>query len=54
MLIGLAGAPVFARFGGGFGQILSPTFGFILTFILVAFIAGLIIEKKALRRRAMS
>ena len=25
MLIGLAGAPVFARFSGGFSQILSPT-----------------------------
>ncbi|WP_107925528.1 biotin transporter BioY [Lysinibacillus parviboronicapiens] len=50
MLIGLAGAPVFARFGGGFGQILSPTFGFILTFILVAFIAGLIIEKSATKK----
>lgn len=28
MCIGLAGAPVFSRFGGGFGQILSPTFWF--------------------------
>ncbi|MFY0520739.1 biotin transporter BioY [Lysinibacillus sp. UGB7] len=50
MCIGLAGAPVFARFGGGFGQILSPTFGFIVTFILAAFIAGLIIEKSATKK----
>ena len=46
MLIGLAGAPVFAKFSGGFGQILSPTFGFILTFILIAYVAGRIIERK--------
>ncbi|PID06048.1 MULTISPECIES: biotin transporter BioY [unclassified Sporosarcina] len=45
MLIGLAGAPVFAKFSGGFGQILSPTFGFILTFILIAYVAGKIVER---------
>ena len=45
MLIGLAGAPVFARFSGGFGQILSPTFGFIVSFILAAYITGKIVEK---------
>ena len=43
--IGLVGAPVFARFSGGIGEILSPTFGFILSFILTAFITGAIIEK---------
>lgn len=45
MLIGLAGAPVFAKFSGGFSSILSPTFGFIATFILIAYIAGFIVEK---------
>lgn len=45
MFIGLAGAPVFAKFSGGFGSILSPTFGFIVSFILVAFIVGKIVEK---------
>jgi len=50
MCIGLAGAPVFARFGGGFGQILSPTFGFIVTFILAAFIAGLIVERSGTKK----
>ncbi|MCJ7841511.1 biotin transporter BioY [Lederbergia sp. NSJ-179] len=44
--IGLAGAPVFAKFQGGFAQILSPTFGFILAFILMAYVTGKIIEKK--------
>ncbi|WP_342513721.1 biotin transporter BioY [Sporosarcina sp. FSL K6-1522] len=45
MCIGLVGAPVFAKFSGGFGSILSPTFGFIVSFILTAYIAGKIIEK---------
>ncbi|RUL48718.1 biotin transporter BioY [Lysinibacillus antri] len=50
MLVGLAGAPVFARFSGGFSQILSPTFGFIVTFILVAFVVGKIVEHKSSKR----
>lgn len=44
-LIGLAGLPVFAGFSGGFDTILSPTFGFIISFIFVAYIAGVIVEK---------
>lgn len=47
MLIGLFGAPVFARFGGGFSTIVAPTFGFILSFILAAYVTGLLIEKSA-------
>src|SRR6185437_310970 len=43
MVVGLAGAPVFAKFGGGFGSIISPNFGFIVSFILVAYIAGKIV-----------
>lgn len=43
--IGLAGAPVFAKFGGGIGHILSPTFGFIVSFIFTAYITGKIIER---------
>lgn len=50
MCVGLAGAPVFARFGGGIGQILSPTFGFIITFILAAFVAGLIVERSGTKK----
>jgi biotin transport system substrate-specific component len=45
MLVGLVGAPVFARFSGGFGMFVAPTFGFILSFILAAYVTGLIIEK---------
>lgn len=45
MAVGLAGAPVFAKFHGGFGAILLPTFGFVVSFILVAYVAGKIVEK---------
>lgn len=45
MFIGLAGAPVFAKFSGGFSSIISPTFGFIVSFILVAYVVGKIVEK---------
>ncbi|MBM4761883.1 biotin transporter BioY [Bacillus sp. B15-48] len=44
--LGLVGAPVFARFSGGFTQILSPTFGFIVSFIITAYIVGKMVEKK--------
>ena len=44
MCIGLAGAPVFSKFMGGFSSILYPTFGFIASFILSAYIAGKIVE----------
>ncbi|MDM5317024.1 biotin transporter BioY [Fictibacillus sp. b24] len=45
VVVGLVGAPVFAQFKGGFATIVSPTFGFLLSFILVAYVTGLIIEK---------
>lgn len=45
LLVGLVGIPVFAKFGAGFGQIISPTFGFIVSFIFTAFATGYIIEK---------
>lgn len=44
MVLGLAGVPVFAQFSGGFGMILAPTFGFIVSFIFVAYVAGKIRE----------
>lgn len=43
-LVGLVGAPVFAKFSGGFSTFLSPTFGFIVMFILSAYVAGKIVE----------
>ncbi|PLS17535.1 BioY family transporter [Bacillus sp. M6-12] len=45
-LVGLVGAPVFSKFSGGVSSIVSPTFGFIVSFIFTAYITGKIIEKK--------
>ncbi|WLR57179.1 biotin transporter BioY [Mesobacillus subterraneus] len=45
-LVGLVGVPVFAQFGAGFGTLVSPTFGFILSFIVTAYAVGKIVEKK--------
>lgn len=46
MVVGLAGAPVFAKFSGGISNIFSPTFGFIISFIVVAYFAGKLVEYK--------
>ncbi|MBT2644216.1 biotin transporter BioY [Bacillus sp. ISL-41] len=44
-LVGLVGVPVFAKFGAGVSTFISPTFGFILSFILTAYVAGKVVEK---------
>lgn len=44
-LMGLVGLPVFSNGTGGFGMIFKPTFGYILGFILCAYVVGLIVEK---------
>lgn len=49
MLIGIAGAPVFARFEAGFGVIIGNTGGFVLSFIVVAYFAGKIVERSKTR-----
>ena len=41
VLLGAVGTPVFAGFSGGFGVIMRPTGGFILSFPVVALLAGL-------------
>jgi biotin transport system substrate-specific component len=46
MLVGLVGAPVFAQFGGGLTIFIAPTFGFILSYVFTAYVAGKIVEKK--------
>lgn len=45
MLIGLAGAPIYSRFAGGIGSLISPTFGFVIAFIITAYVAGKIRER---------
>lgn len=44
VLLGLAGLPIFAA-GGGFGYIFRPSFGYLIGFIVTAFVTGLLCEK---------
>ncbi|MEG1509138.1 MAG: biotin transporter BioY, partial [Clostridia bacterium] len=44
VLLGLFGVPVFVS-GGGFSYVLKPTFGYLIGFIVGAFVCGLMIEK---------
>ncbi|MDN4495237.1 biotin transporter BioY [Ureibacillus aquaedulcis] len=43
--IGLVGLPVFAKFSGGIDSLISPTFGFIVSYILVAYVVGEVVRK---------
>ncbi len=43
MVLGLVGLPIFTQ-GGGIGYLVQPTFGYILGFIIGAWITGLIVE----------
>lgn len=45
ILLGLLGLPVFSG-GGGIYYVLNPSFGYIIGFILCAFIVGKIVHKK--------
>ncbi|WP_416147070.1 biotin transporter BioY [Salipaludibacillus sp. HK11] len=45
ILIGLIGVPVFAGFLGGLHRIASPNFGFSISFIILAYVVGAIVEK---------
>lgn len=45
MLIGLAGVPVFSGFTGGPGKLIGPTGGYLLGFVPMALIAGVVIER---------
>jgi biotin transporter BioY len=44
LLGGLAGIPWFAR-GGGIAYLMSPTFGYIVGFVLAAFVVGFLCER---------
>jgi len=49
VLLGAAGTPVFSGFLGGISIIAGPTGGFIVGYILCAFVTGLVIEKLGCR-----
>ena len=40
----MAGAPVFTGFNGGAGKILGPTGGYIIGYVLLAFIEGVFVD----------
>jgi biotin transporter BioY len=44
LFVGIVGIPLFAR-GGGIAYIMSPTFGYIIGFVLSAFVIGWLCEK---------
>jgi biotin transport system substrate-specific component len=46
VFVGLAGIPVFAGFKGGLSSIFSSTFGFVISFIFVAYAAGKCLQKE--------
>ena len=45
LLIGFIGLPVFAGFTGGVGKLLGPTGGFLIGYLALSWISGMILEK---------
>lgn len=54
LLVGLAGLPVFADFTGSFAAVAKPSFGFVIGFIVAAFVAGWFAERAWDRRPALA
>ncbi len=51
VLLGLLGLPVFAKPPfGGLAYVLQPTFGFLIGFILCAYVGGRLVERKAVTK----
>lgn len=53
LLVGFAGLPVFAGGSGGFASLASPSVGYLLSFPVVAFLAGLLARRAAASRRSL-
>jgi biotin transport system substrate-specific component len=47
LVTGLVGAPIFAGGTGGLSTVFSPTFGYLVGFILASFVIGKIVESAA-------
>ena len=45
VLIGAVGIPVFSGFSGGFGIIMGPTGGYLVGYLVLAFVGGLFVER---------
>lgn len=45
MLLGAVGLPVFSGFAGGLGKLVGPTGGYLIGFIPMAILSGMMIEK---------
>lgn len=54
MLLGLAGAPIFAGFTGSIAAIGKPSFGFIIGFIATAAVVGALAERRWDRRPVLA
>ena len=54
MLVGLAGLPVFADLTGSIAALAKPSFGYVIGFILSAFVAGWFAERNGDRRPALA
>lgn len=52
IILGLIGIPVFTG-GGGFGYVVQPTFGYLLGFVLCAFVTGLCCDRMAQSQRGI-
>jgi biotin transport system substrate-specific component len=49
LLLGLVGAPVFSGFNGGAGALLGPTGGYIIGYVLTAWLSGFFWERRKTR-----
>ncbi len=54
LLLGLMGVPVFAQMQGGLFVLINYTGGFLLSFIFVAYVTGLLTERKQIVTRRLT
>lgn len=50
VLLGAAGMPVFSNFGAGLGKLLGPTGGYIVGYVPLAVLAGILVEQSGQHR----